>query len=59
MRDDVFLPKDQLPPPPEGAEVLGMRYRMDSNDWWLDTTGGWFWLDQHHMTWKPSVYGPG
>jgi hypothetical protein len=55
--DHIRLSQDQLPPPPEGVEVLRKRYRA-SNDWWLETDRGWYWLDQRQMTWKPSVYGP-
>lgn len=57
--DDIRMSEDQLPPPPrEGAEVLCHKYVTYSNDWWLQTSDGWLWLDQRQMVWKPTVYGP-
>lgn len=35
-----------------------MRYVTSSNDWYLKTDEGWFWLDQREMRWKPLPLGP-
>jgi hypothetical protein len=54
----AILARNNLPPPP-GERVVGMRYNMGRDDWYVETESGWFWLDRRDPAeWKFCPLGP-
>lgn len=55
---DGILARNGLPKAP--GEILDMQYRTYTQDWWVKTKEGWFWLrgEDPRGGWKPSLYGP-
>lgn len=48
-----------LPPLPDTASVLDMRWQAGTGDWWAKTEAGWYWLrGDIKKEWKAAPMGP-